>query len=146
MRPRRVDAGASFFVAVLYRLTLMSTAATIFALSSGPGRAGVAVVRVSGPAARAAAAALAGSLAAATGGDAADLTRPSDGAVLDQALVLWFPAPASFTGEDCCEFHVHGGRAVVAGVIDALGRSAGIAAGGGRASSRGGRSRTASSI
>jgi tRNA modification GTPase len=45
--------------------------------------------------------------------------KDRDGLALDKALVLWFPAPASFTGEDVCEFHVHGGRAVVAGTIEA---------------------------
>lgn len=46
--------------------------------------------------------------------------RGHDGAPLDDALVLWFPAPSSVTGEDVAEFHVHGGRAVVAGVLTAL--------------------------
>jgi tRNA modification GTPase len=46
--------------------------------------------------------------------------RTPDGGVLDQALVLWFPAPASFTGEDQVEFHLHGGAAVVRGVTEAL--------------------------
>ncbi len=47
-------------------------------------------------------------------------TRES-GRILDRALVLWFPGPASFTGEDMAELHLHGGRAVIAGVLDALG-------------------------
>ncbi len=54
--------------------------------------------------------------------------RTSDGALLDRALVLWFPQPASATGEDCVELHLHGGRAVVAAVLDALGASAGLRA------------------
>lgn len=49
------------------------------------------------------------------------LMDPSDGAVLDQALTLWFPGPASFTGEDVVELHIHGGPAVIAGVAEALG-------------------------
>jgi tRNA modification GTPase len=49
------------------------------------------------------------------------LRDPRSGQTLDRALVLWFPGPASFTGEDVAEFHVHGGRAVIAGVLDALG-------------------------
>lgn len=45
---------------------------------------------------------------------------------MDRALVLWFPGPQSFTGEDCAEFHVHGGPAVVSGVLQALGRVPGL--------------------
>ena len=48
------------------------------------------------------------------------LRRPADGVVLDEALALWFPGPASVTGEDCAELHLHGGRAVVDGVTEAL--------------------------
>ena len=83
---------------------------TIFALASAPGRAGLAVVRASGPAAGAALAALAG---AAVPPRRASLRRLScKGAALDQALLLWFPGPGSFTGEDVAEFHIHGGRAI----------------------------------
>ncbi|MBN9588560.1 MAG: tRNA uridine-5-carboxymethylaminomethyl(34) synthesis GTPase MnmE [Alphaproteobacteria bacterium 64-11] len=83
---------------------------TIYALSSAPGRAGVAVVRVSGPDAGHALMALAGPLPAPR---RAVLRRLAwQGGEIDQALVLWFAAPASFTGEDCAEFHIHGGRAV----------------------------------
>ncbi|MEJ0040766.1 MAG: hypothetical protein WDM81_00420 [Rhizomicrobium sp.] len=85
---------------------------TIYALSSAPGRAGVAVVRVSGPAARAVAERLGGALSPPRQAVLRAL-RASDGAAIDAALVLWFPGPASFTGEDVVEFHVHGGRAVV---------------------------------
>lgn len=52
--------------------------------------------------------------------------RDEDGLVLDEALVLWFPGPASATGEDCGELHCHGGRAVVAAVLKALDRSVGL--------------------
>jgi len=92
---------------------------TIFALASAPGRAGVAVVRVSGPLAGRALDALAGARPAPR---AAALRRiaASGGAEIDRGLVLWFPGPASFTGEDCAEFHVHGGPAVVAALADAL--------------------------
>jgi tRNA modification GTPase len=50
------------------------------------------------------------------------LRDPADGSVIDRGLVLWFPAPASFTGEDMAEFHVHGGPAVVEALLAALGR------------------------
>lgn len=92
---------------------------TIFALSSAPGRAGVAVLRVSGPGAGGALGALVGRIPRPREATLATL-RNGEGEILDRALVLWFPAPASFTGEDVAEFHVHGGRAVVEGVLGAL--------------------------
>ena len=92
---------------------------TIFALATAPGRGAVAILRLSGPSS--------GSALARLGGDLrqprqARLTRLQglDGEVLDSALALWFPAPGSFTGEDCVELHVHGGRAVVDAVSEAL--------------------------
>jgi len=98
----------------------MNMQTTIYALSSAPGRAGVAVIRVSGPAAERSLRALAGALPQARMASLRELRHPATGAVLDQALVLWFPAPASFTGEDVAEFHVHGGRAVIEAVLSAL--------------------------
>lgn len=96
----------------------MSGPGSIFALSSAPGRAGVAVVRVSGPLAGAALTALAGPLPAPR---QAVLRRLAfDGVQIDRALVLWFASPASFTGEDLAEFHIHGGRAVREAVFSAL--------------------------
>ncbi|PQM28910.1 tRNA uridine-5-carboxymethylaminomethyl(34) synthesis GTPase MnmE [Sphingopyxis lindanitolerans] len=92
---------------------------TIFALSSGMPPAAIAVVRVSGPAAGAALAALAGRLPAPRRASLADLTDAA-GAPLDRALLLWFPGPATATGEDLAELHLHGGRAVVAAVEAAL--------------------------
>jgi tRNA modification GTPase len=93
---------------------------TIFAPASGGGPAGISVIRVSGPKA---AAALAGLTGRATP-TARRATRvrllAQDGELIDQGLALWFPAPASFTGEDVVELHAHGGRAVVSGVLEAL--------------------------
>jgi tRNA modification GTPase len=94
---------------------------TIYALSSGAGMAGVAVVRISGPKARAIVKALAGSVPRAR---VATLTRLARGATqpaIDRGIVIWFPAPRSFTGEDVAEFHVHGGRAVIEALFAALG-------------------------
>lgn len=97
---------------------------TIFSLSSGRPPAGVAVVRVSGPAAGAALLALGGRLPSPR---RATLMRLRDtGAAIDDALVLWFPAPASFTGEDVAELHVTGGPAVVAALLRALGAIQGL--------------------
>lgn len=99
---------------------------TIFAVSSGAGRAGVAVIRLSGPGTGEALARLAGSLPVPRRASLRPLTDPRSGEVLDRGLVLWFPGPKSFTGEDAGEFQIHGGRAVVAGVIESLGRIAGL--------------------
>jgi tRNA modification GTPase len=56
----------------------------------------------------------------------ADLREPELGSLIDRGLVLWFPGPASFTGEDVAEFHVHGGRAVVVRLMHVLGAMAGF--------------------
>ncbi len=93
------------------------TGDTIYALSSGAGRAGVAVVRVSGPRASQCVERLCGRLPQAR---MAELSKLADGEAIDTGLVLWFPAPASFTGEDVAEFHVHGSRAVLARLMQAL--------------------------
>lgn len=101
--------------------------ATIYALASGRGRAGVAVFRISGPAAGTALCALTGrDLPPARAARLRWLMDPESGERLDQALVLWFPAPGSFTGEDVAELQIHGGVAVTAAVARALGRVAGL--------------------
>jgi tRNA modification GTPase len=100
---------------------------TIVALATGAGRAGVAVIRLSGPAAGATLQAL----------TARDLPRPRmatreafcdprTGVSLDDGLALWFPGPHSFTGEDVAELHIHGGPAVIAAVVDACLRQPGV--------------------
>ena len=86
----------------------------IFALATAAGRAAVAVVRLSGPGTGQALAALAGRLPAPRRASVRSLKG------IDQALVLWFPAPASYTGEDCAELHLHGGVAVVERALTAL--------------------------
>ncbi|XP_054434668.1 tRNA modification GTPase GTPBP3, mitochondrial [Pteronotus mesoamericanus] len=102
--------------------------ATIFALSSGQGRCAIAVIRTSGPASGHALRSLTapGDLPPARRACLRLLIDPRSGEPLDRALVLWFPGPQSFTGEDCAEFHVHGGPAVVSGVLQALGRVPGL--------------------
>src|SRR5437588_2263011 len=99
---------------------------TIFALSSGRPPAAIAVVRVSGPQARAALEALCKLPQPRRA--ALRRLRDSSGAVLDEALVLWLPGPNTETGEDMAELHLHGGRAVVAAVLHALGRLPGLRA------------------
>ncbi|AKH43337.1 tRNA modification GTPase MnmE [Croceibacterium atlanticum] len=98
---------------------------TIFALSSGAPPAGIGVIRVSGPEAGRALESLAGTVPPERRARMASL-RDTDGSVLDQALVLWFPGPNTATGEDLAEFHLHGGRAVIAAVENALGRISGL--------------------
>jgi len=92
---------------------------TIFALATAPGRAAVAVIRISGPGTRQALSALVGRSPRPR---QASLRRVRDrhGQMLDRGLALWFPRPASYTGEDCAELHLHGGAAVVAAVSEAL--------------------------
>lgn len=97
----------------------MDSVDTIFALSSGAPPAAIAVVRISGPNALAVVAGLAGALPAPRKASLR-LLRDHNGAVLDRALVLIFPGPATATGEDLAELHLHGGRAVVRGVEAAL--------------------------
>jgi tRNA modification GTPase len=95
---------------------------TIFALSSAPGRAGVALIRVSGPSAGDCTRALTGGAMPEPRTATLRRLRDDAGQPIDQALVLWFSRPASFTGEDMVEFHVHGGRAIVARVLATLAR------------------------
>jgi tRNA modification GTPase len=94
---------------------------TIFALSSGRPPAAIAVVRVSGPRAGNALAALIGRVPEARRAALAKVRDPGSGEIIDEALALWFPGPNSETGEDTAELQVHGGRAVIAAVLAALG-------------------------
>ena len=91
------------------------TADTIVALASGPGVAAIAVIRISGPATRSVLEALTGALPEPRRATLRRIGAPP----IDRGLVLWFPAPASFTGEDMAEIQVHGGRAVVQAVVGA---------------------------
>jgi tRNA modification GTPase len=93
---------------------------TIFALATAPGRAGVAVIRVSGSDARVAAEKLVGPDLPLSGRRLRRV-RDHDGEVLDEALILTFEGPGSFTGEDVVEFQTHGSQAVVGAVLDSLG-------------------------
>lgn len=92
---------------------------TIFALSSGSPPAAISVVRISGPAAGVALERLAGNLPEPRKATYRSL-RGNDCELLDRAFVLWLPGPATSTGEDTAELHLHGGRAIVAAVESAL--------------------------
>ena len=97
------------------------TGDTIFALSSGGGRAAIAVVRVSGPAARGALAGIGGEpLPEPRQATLRRFRQPETGEPFDCGLALWLPAPGSATGEDMAEFHVHGGPAVLSALLEAL--------------------------
>ena len=98
---------------------LSETPNTIVALSSGRPPAAIAIIRISGSQALAAARAIAGPLPEPRRAALRTLRAPG-GAILDRALILVFPAPRSATGENIVEFHVHGGRAVAVAVEEAL--------------------------
>ena len=93
---------------------------TIFALSTAPGRAAIAVIRMSGPQAGVVLKTMTGSIPRPREASLRLIRHPVTGATLDQALVIYFAAPHSETGEDIAELQVHGGRAVIAAVLDAL--------------------------
>ncbi len=98
---------------------------SIVALSSGHLPSGVAIVRISGPHVRFALETISGILAAPRRAHYGSLCSASGG-IIDHGLTLFFPGPTSFTGEDCGEFHVHGGRAVVAALLREIGGLAGF--------------------
>jgi tRNA modification GTPase len=93
---------------------------TIYAVSTAPGRAAIAVVRVSGPQAGEALRVLGGAPPPAPRRASLRNLKSHSGELIDQALVLWFPEPASETGEDVAELHLHGGRAIVEAALEAL--------------------------
>ncbi|PHK94811.1 tRNA uridine-5-carboxymethylaminomethyl(34) synthesis GTPase MnmE [Pseudoroseomonas rhizosphaerae] len=93
---------------------------TIFALASGTGRAAVSMLRLSGPGSGPILERLAGARPAPRMASLRRLRDPATAELLDEALVIWFPAPRSYTGEDAAELHLHGGRAVLEGVTAAL--------------------------
>ncbi|MGK2922450.1 MAG: tRNA uridine-5-carboxymethylaminomethyl(34) synthesis GTPase MnmE, partial [Methyloceanibacter sp.] len=95
---------------------IVDPAETIVAPASGAGPSAVAVIRVSGPRTRTVLEALVGHLPAPRHASLRDIGEP----VIDRGLVLWFPGPASFTGEDMAELQVHGSRAVVQAVVEAV--------------------------
>ncbi|GFG32202.1 hypothetical protein Cfor_04576 [Coptotermes formosanus] len=99
-----------------------SLASTIYALSSGHGKCGVAVIRISGPNAAETIINIAKlkSLPQPRQALLRSLKDPVTNEPLDRGLVLWFPGPKSFTGEDSCELQIHGGPAVVSAVLTAL--------------------------
>jgi len=102
----------------------MAQPQTIFALSSAPGRAGVAVVRISGPQAGVVLDTMAPPRSPDRVAALRRIRAPDSGDVLDEALVLWLAAPRTETGEDMAELHLHGSPAIVKAVLATLGRIA----------------------
>ena len=103
----------------------MVDGSTIFALSSGRPPSAIAVIRISGPQACTALERLIGRVPDARKAALARVCDPENGEAIDEALALWFPAPHSETGEDVAELQLHGGQAVIAAVLKALGTVAG---------------------
>ncbi|MCB2107715.1 MAG: tRNA uridine-5-carboxymethylaminomethyl(34) synthesis GTPase MnmE [Rhodobacteraceae bacterium] len=99
---------------------------TIFALASAPGRAGIAVIRVSGPKTAKALIRLGVGQLSPRKATRAKFIDPVSGEAIDDGLAIWFPAPHSFTGEDVAELHIHGGRAVIDEMLIALSSVAGL--------------------
>ncbi|KAL1914998.1 uncharacterized protein VTP21DRAFT_7703 [Calcarisporiella thermophila] len=115
--------------AFLFKRTLTSHIPqhdTIFALSSAPGKAGIAVIRISGPKALTALKTMTHSSLSPRQALFTRIYNPHTSETLDRGLALWFPGPRSFTGEDVAELHVHGGVAIVRAVLDALGKFEGF--------------------
>jgi tRNA modification GTPase len=100
----------------------MSDRSTIFALSSGQPPAAIAVVRICGPQTRAALEKLIDCVPEPRRAALARVRDSAGGEVIDEALALWFPGPRSETGEDMAELQLHGGRAIIAAVLEALGK------------------------
>jgi len=99
------------------------TTQTIYAPCSGLGQSAIAVIRLSGDqTGQVVSALLRGALPPSRQASLRRLCDPATGEEIDRGLVLWFPAPGSFTGEDMAELHLHGGRAVVTRVLETLSR------------------------
>ena len=87
---------------------------TIYALSSGYGKSGIAVIRVSGPETRKVIELLTSSpLPTPKLATLKKINKINSNEIIDEGIILWFPAPQSYTGEDMAELHVHGSRAVI---------------------------------
>ena len=95
---------------------------TIYSLSSGAGIAGVAVIRISGPRAGECLKLMCRKPVEPGHTALRKIYHPITNMLLDEGLVLWFPAPGSFTGEDVVEFQIHGGRASIMAVVE-IGRA-----------------------
>ena len=90
---------------------------TIYALSSGPGISGVAVIRISGPETKMVISNLVpGTFPKPRVATLKKVNNINNSELIDEGIIIWFPGPESYTGEDMTEIHVHGGKAVVLAV------------------------------
>lgn len=109
------------------RLPIIRNSSTVFALSTGLPESGtaIAVIRVTGPLTSKGLACLTRSHKKIVNNPRkaflTSIRHPRSGDIIDHGMILWFPAPNSYTGEDVAEFHVHGSRAVVGAMLSALG-------------------------
>ncbi|ALC47286.1 CG18528 [Drosophila busckii] len=113
----------------VWRRYASNSGCTIYSLSSGHVKCGVSVIRVSGPQTKQALRAIVNNMEYEPKQRQAYLKsfyHPANKDMIDKGLLLWFPGPASFTGEDACEFQVHGSLAVIAAMLDALGQLPGL--------------------
>jgi tRNA modification GTPase len=99
---------------------------TIFACATAPGRAGIAIIRISGPRARAALELFAVAPPPARRLAIVAFLDPKTGEALDRGMVAWFQAPRTYTGEDLVEFHIHGSSAVLSAITEILGQAPGF--------------------
>ena len=113
---------------VVFLQSLSSDVPTIYALASGSGRAAIAIIRLSGPLVGDVLRSLTGRALPPARRAVVRSLRGSQGELLDKGLLLWFPRPASFTGEDMAELHVHGGKAVVRSIFSVLSSRSGLRA------------------
>ena len=94
---------------------------TIYALSSGPGVSGVSIIRVSGPDTKKVIKKLTGKeIPSPRMATLRKINNINTSELIDEGIIIWFPGPESYTGEDMAEFHVHGGKAVVMAVQEAI--------------------------
>ena len=94
---------------------------TIYALSSGPGISGVSVIRVSGEDTAKVIKTLTGKeIPSPRRATLRKINNTNTSELIDEGILIWFPGPESYTGEDMAEFHVHGGKAVVLAVQEAI--------------------------
>lgn len=99
---------------------------TIFAFASGTSRAAISILRISGPATRNIVESVAGRIPEPRRSTLGAFVNPASGERIDRGLLIYFPGPHSFTGEDCAEFHLHGSRAVAAAMVEALAGFSGV--------------------
>ena len=94
---------------------------TIYALSTGPGVSGVAIVRVSGPEASTVIKSITGkAIPKPRMSTLRKINNINTSKLIDEGIIIWFPGPESYTGEDMAEIHIHGGKAVIQAIHETI--------------------------